>query len=73
MRHQTFNELDKYIPVEIVGDLHPNGPGLAIAVIDYSPEFDLLWVVIMDDRTKGCQAVNNKFVRFSRNISMERA
>ena len=40
-----FTQLDPPIPLEVQG----KGEGLAIGVIDYGPDFDLLWVVILDN------------------------
>ena len=41
----AFIQLDPPIPVHVTD----RGPGMAFAVIDYGPEFDLLWVTGMDD------------------------
>jgi hypothetical protein len=49
----------------------PKGTGLAYAVIDYGPEFDLLWVVF-DDATGECWTWPNPKVRGVKNITMGR-
>jgi len=49
----------------------PCGPGEAVAVIDYSKEDDLLWVIIMDSSGE-IWTVPNQFVRGIRNVSIGR-
>lgn len=41
---QMFTQLNPCIPVQVEG----KGKGVAVAVIDYSQEHDLMWVVITD-------------------------
>jgi len=40
-----LTQLDPPIPLDVIG----KGHGLAVAVTDYGPDFDLLWVVILND------------------------
>jgi hypothetical protein len=49
----------------------PKGPGLAFAVIDYGPDFNLLWVVF-DDATGECWTWPNSKIRAVKNITMGR-
>ena len=42
--------------------------GLAVAVIDYGPDYDLIWTVIMDD-TGEIWCLKNSDVRGVRNIT----
>ena len=49
----------------------PKGSGLAYAVIDYGPDFDLLWVVF-DDVTGECWTWKNPEIRAVKNISLGR-
>lgn len=63
-----FTQLDPPIPLHVVD----RGPGFAIAVIDYGQEFDLLWVVGMDDGGE-IWCVPNPQVRLQSNWSMGRA
>ncbi len=63
----AFTQLEPPIPLHIVG----RGPGFAIAVIDYGQEFDLLWVVGMDDGGE-IWCVPNTQVRLQANWSMGR-
>jgi hypothetical protein len=57
-------QLDPPIPVET-----PKGEGQAVVLIDYGPDYDLLWVVF--DKVSGeCWTFNNSKVRAVRNITM---
>lgn len=49
----------------------PKGHALAHAVIDYGPEFDLIWVCIQDD-TGECWSWPNPAVRGRKNVTMGR-
>lgn len=49
----------------------PKGTGLAHFLIDYSMETDLYWVVFIDE-TGECWTFNNKFIRASKNITLNR-
>jgi hypothetical protein len=49
----------------------PKGKGYAIALIDYSQEHDLMWVIAMDD-TGEIWTYPNPLVRMTNNISMGR-
>ena len=63
----ALTQLDPPIPLHVVD----RGPGFAIAVIDYGQEFDLLWVVGMDDGGE-VWCVPNPQVRLQSNWSMGR-
>jgi hypothetical protein len=62
-----FTQLNPPIPLMVVD----RGPGLAHGVIDYGPEFHLLWVVILDGNGE-CWTVANPRVRGTHNITMGR-
>jgi hypothetical protein len=59
-------QLNPPIPV-----MSPKGKGLAHAIIDYSAEHDLLWVVFQDE-TGECWTWNNKEIRGQVNVTMGR-
>lgn len=68
----AFTQLDPPIPLHVVDPNGDNGgPGFAIAVIDYGQEFDLLWVVGMDEGGE-IWSVPNPRVRLQANWSMGR-
>lgn len=62
-----FTQLDPPIPVHVVD----RGPGHAFAVIDYGPEFNLLWVTGMNDGGE-IWCVPNADVRLQANWSLGR-
>jgi len=67
-----ITQLTPSIPLEVVHtEDFPCGPGEAVAVIDYSKEDDLLWVIIMDSSGE-IWTVPNQFVRGIRNVSIGR-
>lgn len=47
------------------------GAGHAIAMIDYSPEYDIWWVIAIDE-TGEIWTTQNRFVRMQKNISLGR-
>lgn len=59
-------QLDPPLPVET-----KKGKGLAHILIDYGVEFDLMFVVFLDE-TKECWTFNNKEIRAQTNITMGR-
>lgn len=61
-----FTQLNPPLPLET-----PKGAGLAYGVIDYGPDFDLLWVVF-DDATGECWTWANPKVRGVKNVTMGR-
>lgn len=63
----TFTQLDPPFPITVVD----KGDGLAIAVIDYGPEHNLLWVTAID-ATGEIWAAPNPKVRMQGNWSMQR-
>ena len=63
-----FTQLDPPLPMTVVD----KGDGYAVAVIDYGQEFDLLWVVALNDSGEIWSAPNPK-VRMKGNWSMGRA
>lgn len=60
-------QLDPPLPVET-----KKGKGLAHILIDYGVEFDLMFVVFLDE-TKECWTFNNKEIRAQTNITMGRS
>lgn len=48
----------------------PAGKGLAHVLIDYGPEYDLLWVVFQDN--KECWSWRNQDIRADTNITFGR-
>jgi hypothetical protein len=62
----SFKQLNPPIPM-----CCPQGNGYAIAVIDYSQEHDLLWVIAIND-TGEIWTNPNSVVRMLKNISIER-
>lgn len=60
-------QLNPMIPVHVVG----KGQGFAFAMIDYSQEHDLMFVVAMDDNGE-VWTVPNFNIRLQRNISLGR-
>lgn len=59
-----YTELHATIPMST-----PHGDGFAIAVIDYSQEHHLLWVVVLDKRGD-IRVVSNPDVRVRPNETM---
>ncbi len=47
------------------------GDGYAIALIDYSQEHDLMWVIAIDDTGEIWTAMN-RYVRMQKNITLDR-
>jgi hypothetical protein len=67
MSLQTFTQLEPPLPMTVAD----KGDGFAVAVIDYGQEFDLLWVVAMNETGEIWCAPNPK-VRMQGNWSMGR-
>ena len=63
----AFTQLDPPLPMTVLD----KGDGYAVAVIDYGQEFDLLWVVALNDSGEIWSAPNPK-VRMQPNWSMGR-
>lgn len=61
-----IHQLNPSIPL-----MTPKGEGLAWAIIDYSEEHDLFWVVAINE-TGEVWTFNNKEVRAIKNITMGR-
>ena len=61
-----FTQLNPSIPMTT-----PKGKGQAFAVIDYSQEHDLIWVVAIDD-TREIWCVPNSDVRMQSNWTFNR-
>ncbi len=59
-----LTQLNPPLPLET-----PKGAGVAYAVIDYGPDFDLLWVVF-DDATGECWTWPNPKIRAVKNITL---
>lgn len=62
----SFTQLNPQIPM-----MTEKGKGQAVAVIDYSEEHDLIWVVILDENGE-IWCVNNTKVRGFPNFTMGR-
>lgn len=63
----SFTQLQTPMPVFVVG----RGKGLAVAVIDYGPEHNLIWVTAIDE-TGEIWCAPNPQVRMQANWSMGR-
>lgn len=63
-----FTQLDPPIPLHVLG----RGDGYALAVIDYGPEHNLLWVTAID-ATGEIWCAPNPQVRMQANWSLGRA
>ncbi|WP_443969526.1 hypothetical protein [Sphingobium sp. CR28] len=63
----TFTQLEPPLPLTVID----KGDGLALAVIDYGPEHNLLWVTAIDATGEIWCAPNPK-VRMQGNWSMQR-
>lgn len=59
-------QLDPPIPLET-----PKGSALAYVLIDYGPDYDLMWVCF-NDIDGQCWTWSNKDVRGTKNITMGR-
>lgn len=73
MANGHMMQLNPSLPVEVVeNDLGiPTGKGRAVALLDYGPEENLLWVVFFDD-TRQCWQVQNPLIRAQGNPSIGR-
>jgi len=49
----------------------PKGNGLAVLVIDYGLDHDLMWVIALDDSGE-CWTYSNPEIRFRENVSYGR-
>lgn len=63
----AFTQLDPPIPLEVID----KGKGLAIGMIDYGPEHNLIWVTAIDDTGEIWCAPNPK-VRMQQNWTLGR-
>lgn len=61
-----ITQLNPPIPLDT-----PKGPGQATFLIDYGLEYDLYWVVFIDE-TRECWTLNNRDVRAQRNLTIGR-
>lgn len=63
-----FKQLQPQIPMRISENPNgiPTGGGVAIAVIDYSEEHNLMWVVALNESGE-IWCVSNSFVRMQEN------
>jgi hypothetical protein len=48
----------------------PKGKGMAQVLVDYGPDFDLIWVVFQDDGE--CWSWRNQDIRAEKNITLGR-
>lgn len=60
-----LTQLNPPIPVDT-----PKGKGFAHLVVDYGQEFDLVWIVFIDE-TGECWAYRNQEIRLQKNITMK--
>jgi hypothetical protein len=65
-RSMSTLQLDPPIPV-----ITPKGDGYAHLLIDYGPEYNLLWVCFLDDSGE-CWTYDNTQIRAQKNITMGR-
>jgi hypothetical protein len=65
-RFMSTLQLDPPIPV-----ITPKGDGYAHLLIDYGPEYNLLWVCFLDDSGE-CWTYDNTQIRAQRNVTMGR-
>ncbi len=63
-----FTQLNPTIPLHVLG----KGAGQALAVIDYGPEHNLLWITAIDE-TGEIWCAPNPQVRMQQNWSMGRS
>lgn len=66
MSNGAITQLNPPIPLET-----PKGKALAHFVIDYGPEYDLLWICF-DDATGECWTWHNHAIRAQDNVSIGR-
>ena len=64
----SFTQLNPPIPIDVID----KGHGIAVAVIDYGPEHNLIWVTAIDGTGEVWCAPNPK-VRFQKNWTMGRS
>ena len=64
--NSSLIQLNPPIPLET-----PSGKALAHIVIDYGPEYDLLWVCF-NDKNGECWTWHNSLVRAQKNVTMGR-
>lgn len=63
----AFQQLDPPIPVQVID----KGKGYALAVIDYGPEHNLIWVTALDENGE-IWCAPNPLVRMQPNWTMGR-
>ena len=63
-----LTQLSPPIPIDVLG----KGNGLAVAIIDYGPEHNLIWVTAID-ATGEVWCAPNPTVRFQQNWTMGRS
>lgn len=66
MSTHAILQLNPPIPVDT-----PKGSGMATLLIDYGPEYDLMWVTFIDD-TGECWTWPNPKIRAQKNITLGR-
>lgn len=62
----TITRIDPPLPLET-----PKGRGFAHFIIDYGTEFDLIWVVFIDE-TGECWNFRNPEIRLQKNLTFGR-
>lgn len=66
MPANSMLQLDPPIPVDT-----PKGQGLAVILLDYGPDYDLMWVTFLDENGQ-CWTWRNADIRGVKNISIGR-
>lgn len=61
-----ITRIDPPLPLET-----PNGRAMAHFLIDYGPEFDLIWVTF-NDQTGECWSYRNPEIRLQKNLTFGR-
>lgn len=61
-----LHQLNPPIPLDT-----PKGPGMAMFLIDYGIEYNLFWVVFIDE-TRECWTFDNKDIRAQKNLTVGR-
>ena len=66
MSATSMLQLNPPIPVET-----PKGTGMAIVLLDYGPDYDLMWVTLTDE-TGECWTWRNQDIRGVKNVTVGR-
>lgn len=66
MSINSMLQLDPPIPVDT-----PKGQALAVVLLDYGPDYDLMWVTFLDENGQ-CWTWRNSDIRGVKNVSLGR-